>query len=581
MTVEEFASHAGMKKSGRFYVGRVPGRQDKHPSLVAYEKDGWIKVRDYAGGSDEKQILAALGLKNEDLRTGAPTETVHTYTDRMGIPLFAKRRRRPGGPSSKKEVVTEGANGEKTLSHLNGELKHTLYSAKNVAWAVAHSRLIYVAEGEPACALITEEWRECATCQPHGAGPGKWTTLHTNELAGAKEVVIIADRDAVGEAYAKEVYTSLLPVVGAVRVVSPKCEAKGDDAEDHIAGGYSQEDLVPRPDLMPQAWQSLGLVRLSDVEPVEVSWLWKPWMPRKHMTLLEGDSDVGKSYLQLLVVAAMTNGRLPNGEDLEGGPINVLLLASEDEADDTLVPRLAKLGADRSCIFHESRIFPLDADGIDRLESLIRACNATLVIIDPILSYVGAAVNINAANEVRPVFAALRSLYSRLNVAGWHVRHHGKSFEGKSIKHMGIGSVDIRAVHRSQMVVQWHPDVKGLRLVTHEKHNMSEAEDPFGFEFKHDQLVIDWNPPDVRIDGVGQTKIGEAISIIRTRLARDGYVLSRELGDEMNAAGISERTYNRARKECGVDAKKFTYQGEYVSFIPSEVTGRYNPFADT
>ena len=44
---------------------------------------------------------------------------------------------------------------------------------------------------------------------------------------------------------------------------------------------------------------------LSQVRPVQVRWLWEPYIPRGKLVLLDGDPGVGKSFLSLDLAARL------------------------------------------------------------------------------------------------------------------------------------------------------------------------------------------------------------------------------------------------------------------------------------
>lgn len=57
------------------------------------------------------------------------------------------------------------------------------------------------------------------------------------------------------------------------------------------------------------------VVRLSDVEPEEVSWLLEPYIPLGKLTMLEGDPGIGKTFAALAIATAVSTGaRLPDKE---------------------------------------------------------------------------------------------------------------------------------------------------------------------------------------------------------------------------------------------------------------------------
>lgn len=98
-----------------------------------------------------------------------------------------------------------------------------------------------------------------------------------------------------------------------------------------------------------QPMPKLELIRASDIEPKEIEWLWYPFIPCGKVTLLQGDPGDGKSTFILTIAALLTKGEpLPFTEpDEQHSPINVIYQTTEDDADDTIVPRFIKAGGDR------------------------------------------------------------------------------------------------------------------------------------------------------------------------------------------------------------------------------------------
>lgn len=117
-----------------------------------------------------------------------------------------------------------------------------LYRLPAVAEAIAAGAPVYVAEGEKDAEALAAAG-VCGTCNPGGAGPGKWRPEHTAALAGA-EVVLIADRDEVGYRHAATVAAELEGVAASVRVVQA---AEGKDAADHLVAGHTLAQLAPVP----------------------------------------------------------------------------------------------------------------------------------------------------------------------------------------------------------------------------------------------------------------------------------------------------------------------------------------------
>jgi putative DNA primase/helicase len=98
------------------------------------------------------------------------------------------------------------------------------------------------------------------------------------------------------------------------------------------------------------------------------------------------------------------------------------------------------------------------------LEASIQDNHPRLVVIDPIQAYLGGKVDINRANETRPLLAALRKLAETYRCAIVVVRHPAKSGVGSAI-HRGLGSIDFIGAARSGLCLVQHPiDVNKVLL---------------------------------------------------------------------------------------------------------------------
>ena len=171
---------------------------------------------------------------------------------------------------------------------------------------------------------------------------------------------------------------------------------------------------------------------LSGVEPQRVPWLWQDYVPLGRATLVSGDPGCGKTWFALDLAARLSRGaEWPDGA-LSEGPAKTLYMTVEDDAHDTIRPRIDSLGGDPSMIAVYNAEHPLHLDlstarGLKRLETeLTRLTNVKLVVIDPILDFSG-GVNPNAGEEVRALLTPLISLASRQQFALVLVGHLNKA----------------------------------------------------------------------------------------------------------------------------------------------------------
>jgi len=149
----------------------------------------------------------------------------------------------------------------------------------------------------------------------------------------------------------------------------------------------------------------LEVVKASEIEPKEVKWLWYPYIPFGKVTLLQGDPGDGKSKLMLSVAALLSKGEpLPFTETEENEPVTIIYQTTEDDADDTVVPRFNSAGGNG-----ENLIFIREDEkslsfGDNRIREAIEMYHAKLLILDPMSSYIGEICSMNNANETRAEF---------------------------------------------------------------------------------------------------------------------------------------------------------------------------------
>ena len=204
---------------------------------------------------------------------------------------------------------------------------------------------------------------------------------------------------------------------------------------------------------------------LSEIEPRPVEWEWKPLFARGKLSILEGDPGVGKSTLTMDFAATVSNGsKWPQtwvGADMmpriESEPAGVILVGVEDDAADTVVPRLIAAGADRSRIARMARKTDDDGnpkpfvipDDVDELRWLIRDASARLVIIDPITAFLSTKM-VKAGDDpsTRQALMPLVELAENSGTAIIMLRHWNKAV-GMSAKHRGSGTIAYGGLARS------------------------------------------------------------------------------------------------------------------------------------
>ena len=149
----------------------------------------------------------------------------------------------------------------------------------------------------------------------------------------------------------------------------------------------------------------LEVVKASEIEPKEVKWLWYPYIPVGKVTLLQGDPGDGKSKLMLSIAALLSKGEpLPFTETEESEPMTIIYQTTEDDADDTVVPRFNSAGGNGENLIFIKEDEKSLSFGDNRIREAIEMYHAKLLILDPMSSYIGESCSMNNANETRAEF---------------------------------------------------------------------------------------------------------------------------------------------------------------------------------
>jgi AAA domain-containing protein len=101
----------------------------------------------------------------------------------------------------------------------------------------------------------------------------------------------------------------------------------------------------------------------ADIEPKKVDWLWEQRLPLGKCSLVAGEGGLGKSMVLAWIAATVSRGGdWPCGEG-QSPCGSVIVLSAEDDAADTIVPRLIAAHADCSKVHIVSAVHQEDDKG--------------------------------------------------------------------------------------------------------------------------------------------------------------------------------------------------------------------------
>ena len=240
---------------------------------------------------------------------------------------------------------------------------------------------------------------------------------------------------------------------------------------------------------------NLKLINMEQVEVEKIDWLLYPFIPFGKVTIVQGDPGEGKTTMVLQIIAKLTKGEavLPSGSDepaleaktVDLEPVNVIYQTAEDGLGDTIKPRLLSAGADCSRVMviddNDQALTMMDA----RLEEAIIKTKARLVVLDPIQGFLGAAVDMHRANEIRPLMKRVAVLAEKYHCAIILIGHMNKNSNGKS-SYRGLGSIDFQAAARSVLIVGRIKDEPEIRVVCHVKSSLAPEGKSIAFRLDKD-----------------------------------------------------------------------------------------------
>ena len=311
---------------------------------------------------------------------------------------------------------------------------------------------------------------------------------------------------------------------------------------------------------------ALEIVRASDIEPKEVKWLWYPYIPFGKVTLLQGDPGDGKSKFMLSLAALLSKGEaLPFSDEEEREPITIIYQTTEDDADDTVVPRFNSAGGNGDNLIFIKEDMKSLSFGDNRIREAIEKYNAKLLILDPMSSYIGESCSMNNANETRAEFNHLIAVAKETGCAIVIIAHMNKMKDSNPLYRTN-GSIDIAGAARSILAIirTANKEAPAERYLVQVKSNLAPTGSAILFEVAESG---------VNFVSEMEMTAEEAFSSLAPKMGRpnetelrakdfilemlqDGEMLANDCEAKLEEAGFKKSTIKKAKKKAGVVSHK-------------------------
>jgi putative DNA primase/helicase len=476
---------------------------------------------------------------------------------------------------------------------------------------------LVVVEGEPDAVTMAQLGLPVVALP----GTGKWQAEWPARLAAGRDAVFfIADCDVVGR---KRMEGAARKVAGLTTAFVIDIAPDRDDGYD-VGDAYMDlgPDLtrrfldrllaearpyepVPTAPLKPATGDDrvAVVIRANEVRIRPVRFLWRPWLPLGKVTILAGAPGQGKSQLTAYMAAATSRASFePSDVDVPG---SVVVLTAEDDAADTVVPRLLAAGADLARVefIVMRRTMPrgLTSDGliklpgdVDTLIERLEGGDVRLVVFDPVASFVGRDHSTYVNQDVRDVLDPVVAVAAHYGVAVVLVLHLNKS-ESKTWATKIGESHAFQAVARTVLALAPDPDDEdgedGVdKILAPTKLNLMQRARGLALKLRVVPATVyddDRQPIDtsaIEITGTSSVSADDLLADQSERGARrdvldflldalgDGPVESGALKQAAKDAGVAWRTVQRYYREVCKSAKPAKSRGPWVYELVSDLS---------
>jgi energy-coupling factor transporter ATP-binding protein EcfA2 len=263
----------------------------------------------------------------------------------------------------------------------------------------------------------------------------------------------------------------------------------GDSATEHSAHSLASlaEPFVSR----------VALRTLHDLKMRRARWLWDERIPMGSLTLLAGREGEGKSTLAIRLMAEVTRGELEG--EFYGEPKDVIIIATEDSYEHTILPRLVAAGADLDRVhtiemLDESESLSLPV----HLPDLEQACEdyeVALIVMDPLLSRLSGNLDSHKDADVRRALEPLGKFADKMRAAVLGLIHLNKSGQTDPLNSI-MASKAFTAFARAVLFAMVNPENEEQRLLGLVKSNLGPTSLPT-LTYTFEPMVVGWDDGDI------------------------------------------------------------------------------------
>jgi putative DNA primase/helicase len=339
---------------------------------------------------------------------------------------------------------------------------------------------------------------------------------------------------------------------------------------------------------------------MSDVQAKPINWLWPGRIARGKVSMLAGNPGLGKSQVTASMAAIVTTGGTWPVDRTRCDRGAVVFLSAEDDAEDTIRPRLEAAEADLTRAFildavveayradggEIRRAFNLKTDLVRLSKMLDEIGEVALIVVDPITAYLGDADSHKNA-EVRALLSPLSDLAAKHHAAVVCVSHLNKGGSNDALMRVTGSLAFVAAARAAWLVARDQENANRVLFLPLKNNNNDQTGLAFAVQsaqVRSDAGLIEtscvaWEAEAVTMtadeamtpqgDPEERSAVGDAKNFLRGLLA-DGAISAKRVYAEAREAGYSERTMRRAQKALSVEAVKDGLKAGWSWRLPSK-----------
>lgn len=328
--------------------------------------------------------------------------------------------------------------------------------------------------------------------------------------------------------------------------------------------------------------------KLKDVVNKEIRWLWRPFIPFGKVTMIQGDTGIGKTHVLIKIMADISNGLYPPTmradhllPQVEGEPLKIFYVSVENGIDDTIAPVFDQFGGNRDNVLYQDESqghFVLNGDEI---REVVNQTGANVIVIDPwqqFLDDMTSSNNIGVREMIGDIQLAAEETGAAVIFTGNFTKGGGSNEAQR-----GIGGAELSNTLRYILTVARSELGPYIRTVRATKMSLPGKEmTPVAVQMVDDDMhFVDYldlrdaladAPTELRVMNAAFPEVGvreaaeedeptaevklksavdKAVDFLREILV-EGPVESNEVKRRASELGISESSLSRAKKKAQV-----------------------------